>query len=77
VPVEKNEGSHRVSLTVRKGVIASRLNISQEHFSRILQELARSGSISVAGREISIPDVRRLRDCLQPDCTATSSNRLP
>ena len=66
VPEEKHGGSHSMSLTVRKGVIASRLNVSQEHFSRILQELARSGLISVVGREISIPDVRRLRECAPP-----------
>jgi CRP-like cAMP-binding protein len=65
VPDDKHGGSHEVSLTARKGVIASRLNISQEHFSRILQELARSGLISVGAREISIPDVRRLRECAQ------------
>ncbi len=63
VPAEKVEGSHNLSLTVRKGVIASRLNISQEHFSRLLQDLARSGLICVVGREIAIPDVRRLREC--------------
>jgi hypothetical protein len=52
---EKHGGSHRLSLTVRKRVIASRLNVTQE--------LARSGLISVVGREISIADVRRLRQC--------------
>ena len=63
VPEDKGEGSHNVFLTTRKGVIASRLNVSQEHFSRILHDLARSGLISVDGREIAISDVRRLREC--------------
>lgn len=66
LPEEQDEGSHHVSLTFRKGVIASRLNISQEHFSRILQDLARAELISVAGREIAIPDVRRLRESAAP-----------
>ena len=62
VPEGTEEGSHSVSLTTRKGVIASQLNISQEHFSRILQDLARSGLITVVGREVAIADVRRLRE---------------
>ncbi|MGZ5136344.1 MAG: Crp/Fnr family transcriptional regulator, partial [Burkholderiales bacterium] len=47
VPEGKNEGGHCFPLTIKKGVIASKLNVSQEHFSRILQELAHSGLISV------------------------------
>ena len=38
-----------------KGVIASRLNLTQEHFSRILHELSESGLITVDGRTIRIP----------------------
>jgi CRP-like cAMP-binding protein len=50
-----------VTLTTSKGVIASRLNLTQEHFSRILHELSEQGLIVVAGRKITIPDVGKLR----------------
>lgn len=52
--------SHRdlaIELPTKKGVIASRLNLTQEHFSRILHELAQDGLIIVEGRTIRIPDV--------------------
>ena len=52
-----------VRLPTSKGVVASRLNLTQEHFSRILHELSDSGLIIVEGRTIRIPDVARLRAC--------------
>lgn len=50
-----------VTLPTNKGVIASRLNLTQEHFSRILHELSEKGLIVVEGRRIGIPDVEKLR----------------
>jgi len=50
-----------VTLPAAKGVIASRLNLTQEHFSRILHDLAAAGLIEVRGRRIVIPDAERLR----------------
>jgi CRP-like cAMP-binding protein len=50
-----------VTLPATKGIIASRLSLTQEHFSRILHELAAAGLIGVDGRAIRIPDVERLR----------------
>ena len=55
------ESSLEVVLPASKGVIASRLSLTQEHFSRILHELCGEGLIAVNGRHISVPDVRRLR----------------
>ena len=51
----------RVVFDVNKGVIASRLNLTPEHFSRILGELVREGLIAVSGAEITILDPVRLR----------------
>ena len=51
----------RVMLDVNKGVIASRLNLTPEHFSRILAELTHEELISVHGAEIMILDPERLR----------------
>ena len=50
-----------VTLPTNKGVIASRLNLTQEHFSRILHELSELGLIVVEGRKIHIPSVANLR----------------
>jgi len=51
-----------IQLPASKSVLASRLNITREHFSRILHELSRSGLIRVSGRNIRILDLARLRD---------------
>ena len=50
-----------VSLSPGKSVIASRLNMTPEHFSRILHELSASGQIEVVGRTVRILDLKRLR----------------
>ncbi len=50
-----------VNLPATKGVIASRLSVTKEHFSRILHGLTARGLIEVRGRAIHIPDVDRLR----------------
>ena len=47
-------------LTAGKGVIASRLNITQEHFSRVLHDLSDSGLLEVHGKKIRIPSVSKL-----------------
>jgi CRP-like cAMP-binding protein len=52
---------YAVRLPTSKAIVASRLNLTPEHFSRILHELAGAGLISVDGREIVIEDVARLR----------------
>ena len=44
-----------------KSVIASRQNMTPEHISRILHELAVQGLIEVNGRSVRIPDLARLR----------------
>ncbi len=49
------------TLQTSKGVIASRLNLTQEHFSRLLHELSECGLLSVDGREIQLKDLARLR----------------
>ena len=61
------KGTHgrvAVRLPTSKGTIASRLNLTQEHFSRILSELTAAGLIEVEGRTIHIPDIERLRHSL-------------
>ena len=59
--MESDAQSLTVTLPTSKGVIASRLNLTQEHFSRILHELQENGLITVQGRKIGIPNVEKLR----------------
>ena len=54
-------GPAQVRLVPGKSLLASRLNMTPEHFSRILHELAADGLIQVNGRSIRVPDVARLR----------------
>jgi CRP-like cAMP-binding protein len=56
-----SESALEVTLSATKGVIASRLSLTQEHFSRILHDLAARGLIEVHGRSIYIPNVAMLR----------------
>jgi CRP-like cAMP-binding protein len=57
-------GPVTVRLPTQKGTIASRLNLTQEHFSRILHDLIGDGLLTVKGRCIHIPDIGRLRASL-------------
>ncbi len=60
--VDPDAGAGTVArLPARKNVIASRLNLTHEHFSRILHGLAAAGAIRVEGQDILIPDVEALR----------------
>jgi CRP-like cAMP-binding protein len=60
-PADANGAPVEVHLTAGKSVIASRLNMTPEHFSRILHELGDDGVIEIHGRTVRIPDVGRLR----------------
>ncbi len=55
------DGARSLQLAHSKGTVASRLNLTQEHFSRILHQLSEAGLIRVERRTIHIPDVQRLR----------------
>ena len=50
-----------VALPSSKTVIASRLNLTPEHFSRILHDLMEAGLIRVEGRSVTILDLEQLR----------------
>ncbi len=56
------EGSFDISLPTSKQVIASRLNLTPETLSRIFHDLAVNGLIAVSGKQITINDVKRLRE---------------
>lgn len=54
------QDGHRFRLSTSKTVIASRLNLTPEHFSRILHDLADNKLIDVRGREITLLNVQGL-----------------
>lgn len=56
------EGSFNISLPTSKQVIASRLNLTPETLSRIFHDLSGDGLINVSGKQITINDVKRLRE---------------
>jgi CRP-like cAMP-binding protein len=58
----KERGAAAVTLPAAKKAVASRLNLSAEHLSRILRQLSADGLIKVRGRSVEIPDTGRLRD---------------
>ncbi len=58
----EGDAPYAVSLPVSKAIVASRLNLTPEHFSRILHDLVSAKLIEVDGREIRIVDPRRLRE---------------
>jgi CRP/FNR family transcriptional regulator, dissimilatory nitrate respiration regulator len=60
-PEQVINGARHVIFSERKGIIASRLNLTQEHFSRILRDLAERKLIQVDGAHVVIPDVELLR----------------
>lgn len=57
---DATDGSE-ITLAVSKKLLASRLNLTPEYFSRVLHELADQGMIAVNGRQIKILDSARLR----------------
>ncbi len=58
---DETSNTAEVRLPARKHVIAARLNLTPETFSRILHELATEGLLEVEANRIRIPDVLKLR----------------
>ena len=52
----------QMTLPTSKQVIASRLNLTPETLSRIFHDLAEAKLIEVHGRQITVPDLLRLRE---------------
>ena len=57
-----DSGATKLTLPASKAIVASRLNLTPEHFSRILHDLQSLGLITVDGRDVHIVDVERLRN---------------
>ena len=58
---EVHADGEQLTLPVTKAVVASRLNLTPEHFSRILSDLSAHQLITVSGRAVTILDTEKLR----------------
>ncbi|MHB1620774.1 MAG: Crp/Fnr family transcriptional regulator [Sulfuricella sp.] len=63
----EGSGNFLINLPASKTVIASRLNLSPETFSRVLHDLSAAGLISVKGKGVSVLDIKKLRNYDQPE----------
>jgi CRP-like cAMP-binding protein len=61
LPDAPSHGAAIVELPAKKRIIASHLDLTHEHFSRILHDLAAAMLLVVHGPRVSIPDIARLR----------------
>lgn len=62
IPSAQHDSAAEVELSVPKHILASRLSVKPETFSRVLLRLTRKGLIEVHGHTITLPDVSRLRE---------------
>jgi len=62
LPAGQGDANVVLELPAGKGVIASRLSLTPEHFSRILHDLGALGLIVVEGKQIRIPSVSQLKN---------------
>jgi len=60
--LQDEAGAGRITLPAQKSLVASRLNLTPEYFSRILHELEDDGIIRIEGRDIEILDAERLKE---------------
>jgi CRP-like cAMP-binding protein len=63
----ETSGSDVVDLSIPKGVLASRLSIKPETFSRILHNLSDQGLLEVKGSKIRVLQIDVLRALAQPE----------
>lgn len=59
---QQDDNQVEIKLSTSKSIIASRLSIQPETFSRILKNLAKKELISVKGKTITLMDVEQLQD---------------
>ena len=59
---DRCDNGTRITLPVSKKMLASRLNLTPEHFSRVLHDLVGAGMVSVDRRDVTILDIEALRN---------------
>lgn len=71
LPKTARAGPATITLPSSKKAIASKFDISPEHFSRVLRRLTSTDLISVAGKQVTISDVSRLRQYARRESRVT------
>ena len=61
LPDRYARGGSTIALPAKKRIIASQLDLTHEHFSRILHDLVEARVLVVQGSKVTIPDVGKLR----------------
>lgn len=61
-PDEESRDAVEISLPAPKQIIASRLNLTPETLSRIFHDLSEAKLIQVHGKQITVPNLHRLRE---------------
>jgi len=61
IPEDGSEARPQLTLSVNKNLIASRLNLTPETFSRMLHQLIEAELIMVDGRDITLVNVDKLK----------------
>ena len=63
--MEEQDSRKELRLNVPKSLVASRLSVKPETFSRILKSLSSSGAIDVEGDKVRIHDENKLREAAE------------
>jgi CRP/FNR family transcriptional regulator, dissimilatory nitrate respiration regulator len=71
--LEDEAQASRITLPAQKALVASRLNLTPEYFSRILHELSEAGLVRLDGRHIEVLDAEALRRYGQAAAKAPAS----
>lgn len=58
---DTDDGPSVIALPAKKRIIASQLDLTQEHFSRILHELTAGKLLVVQGATLTVPNIEKLR----------------
>lgn len=76
-------GARSLELEVRKGVLASRLSVQPETFSRVIKSLTEQGILRMDGNLVSVLDQRalleiaELTDALEPGSVSIGTHGVP
>ncbi|MES9956771.1 MAG: Crp/Fnr family transcriptional regulator [Sedimenticola sp.] len=75
--MHQQQASGSFKFTVPKSMLASRLSVKPETFSRILKSLTESGVITVSGDQVTVHDMERLRESAEVTVLSEPMSLMP